>query len=115
MLISPLPGLSHRYQIVLLRTRNGLVTELEIEPVLTGLLANLKISHEEYNKINSEKTREDQVKSLLDLLPRKDKQTFDEFSQLLHDNQDWLCVKLNTELDDVTEGVSHKGSSDIID
>lgn len=100
-----LTGLSPRHQIVLRWTRDELVKKLESEPVLTGLLAKLKISQEEYNKINTEKTREEQVKSLLDLLPRKDQTTFDEFSQVLNDNQGWLHEKLSNTLEKVTEGV----------
>lgn len=100
-----LTGLGRRHQIVLRRSRAELVKRLEPEPVLTGLLAMLKISQEEYNKINTEKTPEDQVKSLLDLLPRKDQTTFDEFSQLLHYNQDWLHETISTGLEKVTEGV----------
>lgn len=73
--------------------------------MLTGLLAKLTISQAEYNKIDIEKTPEDKVKYLLDLLPRKDQRTVDVFSQLLHKNQAWLREKLNTELENVTEGV----------
>lgn len=83
--------------------RGHLVTELDPQPVLTGLLVKLKISQEEYNKIKTEKTREDQVKSLLDLLPKKNQPTYEVFLQLLKDHQDWLHEKLTTEK--LTEGV----------
>lgn len=99
-----LAGLSLRQQVALTRLHDRLIKELDVVPVLNGLLTKMVISHADYNMMDAGRTQEEKVKLLLDLLPKKDQQTYDEFSMILRDHQDWLHKKLNTEVENITDG-----------
>lgn len=100
--------MSLRNRVALTKTSDHLLQDLNAMPVLNELLGRLVISHQEFDTISREKTRTEQVESLLTLLPLKDDRAFDEFSQLLLTacdvQQAWLHKRLTAELANITAG-----------
>lgn len=88
-----------RHKTVLKKVRPKLLEDLEVLPVLTRLLAGLILTQDDYDQVMAEKTRGKQAECLLNVLPRRGPDAFNEFIQCIGDEQEHLRKALKEALE----------------
>lgn len=74
----------------LLKSREELVQDLDVKRAMDRLLAKDIITQEDNLTINAAQPVHEQRRVLLDMLPGKRPEWFDEFSKFLGETQPWL-------------------------
>ncbi len=75
--------------------RTHLVKDMDPDPILDELISKGKIQPAEENRVRAKATREEQVRELLDIIPRKGDDCFDKLCDALRtDKQESLAEAL---------------------
>ncbi|PNF33458.1 hypothetical protein B7P43_G03236 [Cryptotermes secundus] len=77
--------------------REKIVQDVHVEYILDYLISKDVLSEDEMERIKGEKTRKDQTRHLLDILPKKNIDAFEHFVQALKGPYPWLSEQLEAE------------------
>lgn len=81
-------------RLTLKRARRAIVKDLYVPPLLDCLIEEGIITTADAARISERGTREDQARTILDLLPQRGPRAFSVFKKHLADNHYWLVDEL---------------------